>query len=125
MNNRFEPIETVLAASAVIHGLWLMFPGWSYGGVDSAIGAPRSCEIAASLLFITVGTLSFVALGAKAERMLRAVDFLEFLGWTFFAVLTASAIGLSNILWVPYATLSLLAAFVYLGLSIGGLRGTD
>lgn len=125
MQNRFEPIETVLSASAIVHGLWLLFPEWSTQAVESALGASRLQEVIVAVLFIVVGSLSFVALAWRLPRLLLTVDFLEFVGWTFFAALAISAAGLTNILWIPYATLSLLAAFVYLGLSIGGMRGVD
>ncbi len=125
MQNRFEPIETVLSASAIVHGFWLLFPEWSTRAVETAIGAPRLYELGVGVAFIMIGVLSFVALAGRMPRLLRFVDFLEFLGWTFFAALAIAAAGLTNILWIPYATLSLLAAFVYLGMSVGGMRGID
>ncbi|MCA1799718.1 MAG: hypothetical protein LC650_00180 [Actinobacteria bacterium] len=124
MNNRFEPVETVLALSVMLHGFWLLLPQLGNGIVLEAIAFSRTKELVGGAVMVLFGMISLFAIGQGNNRFLATVDFAEFLGWFYLATLAFAAAGFASLLWVPYITLAALSAFVYLGVSVGGQNGT-
>lgn len=117
---RFEPIETVLALSAVVHGLWMLFPYWSTSTfADSITGASRPTEIVIGICMALLGMAHLASMAFVWSRLRRHIAFVKFLFWGFLTWLAAIALGLAGVLWIPYLSIMLISGFIYLNISIG------
>lgn len=120
VRSRFEPVETILAISAMLHGLWLLFPYWGLGGSEvgeTISGTARIFELSLGSMMFILGLLHIIALARGLQRLRYNVAFLKFMAWFFFTVISVVAAGFSSIIWITFFTLSLISASVYLNVS--------
>lgn len=119
VRSRFEPVETILAISAVLHGLWLLFPYWGFAaaGSDTISGSPRTFEITIGIVLGMLGVLHFTALTWGLQKLRYNVAFMKFMAWFFFVWLAFIAAGPDSIIWISYLTISGISASVYLNIS--------
>jgi hypothetical protein len=122
---RFEPIEAVLSLSSIVHGVWLLFPYWTVMVDGSVSGAPRIYEQLLGAAMVVAGVVHLIGqMGGKRTFQLRKqASFIKFLLWGFLTWLALLATTASSVIWVPYATIMLVSAFVYLNVSVGVSHG--
>lgn len=113
---RFEPIETTLSASAFIHGMIMVAHNALYGPL---LGGSSIVEFFVGSALILSGA-SIIRSICKDYRKIRRVSaFSQFMSWTLLSVLILSSPTVHYLLHFGYATLSAIAAFLYLNLSLG------
>lgn len=120
VRSRFEPVETILAISAMLHGLWLLFPYWGFSSAsagETISGASRMFEVGLGIVIFILGLLHIIALGWNLPRLRYNVAFVKFMAWFFFTILAVAAAGYSSIIWITFLTLSLISGSVYLNIS--------
>lgn len=117
---RFEPVETILSISAIIHGLWLLFPRWQLLNVGGSVtSVPRVSEVLIATLMVVAGFAHLSSLFWRWHGVHRHTVFVSFLLWGFISYLALLSAGLSSVLPVAYITITLVSAIIYLNVSIG------
>jgi hypothetical protein len=114
---RFEPIETTLSASSFVHGTIILFSHIFYN--KSLLGVNDSLEIFAGSSLVIAGVSVVRSICKDYTQVRRFSMFGQFLSWTLLTVLVLVSPGLPVLVHFGYATLSLIAAFLYLNLSLG------
>lgn len=110
--------QIVLAVSSMTHGLWIMFPEWVFHfGEESLSGAPRSLEAGIAGILLFSGLFMFLALARQKTKWERMSSLCQFMVWIFLTGLALMASSLTGILWIGYATITLLAGAIYLSVS--------
>jgi hypothetical protein len=113
----FEPIQTTLSASSFIHGIIILmshlFSGQTILNVNSGL------EVFAGSSLVLSGVSVMRSICKDYTEVRRFSFFGQFLAWTLLSILVLISPGLSVLLYVGYSTLSLIAAFLYLNLSLG------
>lgn len=74
---------------------------------------------------VGAGLVSVVGLITQFKPIMRHADFAEFVSWVFLTALAYYATSPDNIIWVGYATLALVSAFIYLNVSVGANYGVE
>lgn len=117
---RLEPVETILCFSAILHGMWLVFPEWGVRAMDNSIGSTgRVFEILVGAFLAAIGAAQLGAMYGKLARKIRInLALIKFILWSFLTWITLGAEGVENIVWVGYLTISLVSASVYLNISL-------
>ena len=114
---RFEPIETTLSASSLVHGVIILSSHLFYN--KSLLGVNDSLEIFAGSSLVLAGVSVVRSICKDYTQVRRFSMFGQFLSWTLLTILVLVSPGLSVLVHFGYATLSLIAAFLYLNLSLG------
>jgi hypothetical protein len=124
---RFESIEVVHGLSAVIHGLWLIFPDWTlvYMRVDTVTTTPRAFERGFGFMMALIGLSVLAGVVTKRHRVRKTAGMTIFLMWFFLSMLAMLAGGPTGVVWVGYLTISFVSAVVYLNISTGVHHGTE
>lgn len=126
LRSRVEPIQIILALSIIAHGLWVLFPQWVFHiSMESISTFPRVLEMGLGGGMIIAGGVSVTSLLTQSKTLMRQADFAEFVSWVFLTVLAYLATSPESIIWVGYATLALVSAFIYLNVSVGADYGTE
>ena len=113
---RFEPIETTISASALVHGAILLGHNLIFGPL---LGVSGSLEVFVGSALCISG-ISIIRSICKEYRQVRRLSaFGQFLSWTLLTVIISYSPLVHYLLHFGYATLSLISAFVYLNLSLG------
>ena len=118
---RFEPIETIIAISAIIHGVWLLFPYWSVSGFlgQAVASGSRPQEAFIGGMITLFGLFHLAIMATNYGKLRQATTLTSFVFWAFLSWLSFLGTGLSNILWVPYITIMLASGVIYLNVSMG------
>lgn len=114
---RFEPVETTLSASSLVHGGIILSSHLFYG--YSILGVSDSLEIFAGSSLAIAGVSVVRSICKDYIQVRRFSMFAQFLAWTLLTVLVLVSPGIPILVHLGYATLSLIAAFLYLNLSLG------
>lgn len=114
---RFEPVETTLSASSLVHGGIILSSHLFYG--YSILGVNDSLEIFAGSSLAIAGVSVVRSICKDYIQVRRFSMFAQFLAWTLLTVLVLVSPGIPILVHLGYATLSLIAAFLYLNLSLG------
>jgi hypothetical protein len=114
---RFEPIETTLSASSLVHGLIILCSHLFYG--YSILGVNDSLEIFAGSSLAIAGVSVVRSICKDYIQVRRFSMFGQFLAWTVLTILVLVSPGIPALVHFGYATISLIAAFLYLNLSLG------
>lgn len=110
--------QIVLAISSMLHGMWILFPEWVFHfSEESLSGAPRSVESVIAGVLIFSGLFMLLALVRRKTRWERLSSLYQFMVWIFLTGLALMASSITGILWVGYATITLLAGAIYLSVS--------
>lgn len=118
LRGRLEPVETILAVAAFVHGLWLTFPGWGLAASSSPTAAPKYIELAFGLLFMVFAVIHLSCMHLNWERARKQSAFLIFISWLFIFALALLTVSLTSVIWIAYLTIMLLSAVVYLNISM-------
>lgn len=114
---RFEPIETALSASSFIHGLIII---GSLAVFDNSIlGVNPSIEVFAGSSLVIAGVSLIRSICRDYSEVRRFSMFGQFLAWTMLTALILESPNFVPLVHLGYATLSTIAAFLYLNLSLG------
>jgi len=114
---RFEPIQTTLSASSFIHGTIILVSHLVSG--ETILNVNSGLEVFAGSALIMSGVAVVRSICKDYTEVRRFSFFGQFLAWTLLSILVLISPGLSVLLYVGYSTLSLIAAFLYLNLSLG------
>lgn len=120
--NKFEPVESALSISAIFHGLWLLVLDW---GLVYSTPTPRAFEVVFGVMLIVVGVVVQTAMSRKWGLTRRMANMASFIGWVFATLLIVFTSGFTGIMWIAYTTISVVAAIVYLNVSVGVKDGTQ
>jgi hypothetical protein len=115
--SRQTSVELVVAAVALISGLWLIFPYWEFGAllVDVTGVGPVQTVIALFLILTSVLHSIFLFQGSSGKLTML----LLFMAMVFLTFLAIYAVGLASVIWVPFGGLAMLAGHAYLSLAMG------
>lgn len=119
LSGRFEPIEVLLALSAVLHGIWLVIPYWAIRGDVVITPAPRIFELVIGTSLFLLGSAHLASIKMRLKRLRKHMTFLKFITWLFLTFLAYLAVGPDSIIWIAYLTVSLVSAIVYLNVNSG------
>jgi hypothetical protein len=127
LKSRFEPVQSILAAAAFVHGLWLYLPEWSRWPNASLgwTGAPRLMEVGLAALLMVSSVAVGYSLAFKQRNLRKHAEFVMFLCWSLVAMLAVFATSFSGIVWVAYVSIAFISAFTYLSVSVGDFIGTE
>lgn len=114
---RFEPIETTLSASSSLHGAILLVSNFWLG--KSILEVNNSLEIFAGSLLLITGVSVVRSICKDYAQVRKFSAFGQFLSWTLLSILVFSSPGIHYFVHFGYVTLSLIAAFLYLNMSLG------
>lgn len=114
---RFEPIETTLSASAFVHGAIILI--YNFLSSSSLLGVNSGLEVFAGSSLVISGVSVIRSLCKEYSQVRRFSAFGQFLSWTLLALIILSSGQFHYFLHFGYATLALIAAFIYLNLSVG------
>lgn len=120
--SKFEPMETVLALSSILHGLWLMFPEWRFtleAGTPIGEGS-RYGEMGLGFLMFLFGAIHIFTIIIDSRKRRKGVLLTEFMLWFFITWLAITATSATSIIWIAYLTIALFAGLIYLNVSFGG-----
>ena len=114
---RFEPIETTLSASSFVHGITILSSHFFYN--KSLLGVSSGLEIFAGVSLVVAGASVAGSVCKDYDRIRKASMFAQFLSWTLLTIVVLLSPGLPVLVYFGYTTLALIAAFLYLNLSLG------
>ena len=114
---RFEPIETTLSASSFVHGITILSSHIFYS--RSLLEVSNSLEIFAGISLTMAGVSVVRSMCKEYTQIRKASMFAQFLSWTLLTILVSMSPGLPVLVYFGYTTLSAIAAFLYLNLSLG------
>jgi hypothetical protein len=114
---RFEPIQTVISASSFIHGIIII--GSHIMSGRSILGASPSLEVFAGLSLIASGILVVRSICKNYSSARKYSFFAQFMSWAVLSILIIGSPDIPALVYFGYATLSAIAAFLYLNLSLG------
>lgn len=113
---RFEPIETTISASAMVHGILLIGYNAFYGPL---LGVNAGLEVFAGTALCISGVSIIRSICMEYHQVRRFSAYGQFLSWTLLSGLILYSPLVHYFLHFGYATLSFIAAFLYLNLSLG------
>lgn len=117
---KFETVEILLALSMLVHGVWLIAPGWAHIVEPST---PFYVQLIAATVMILAGgvhaPLVLNDLKSRASLWLRKIlSMASFIGHGFLFILALLAVGTHSIFILPYVILTLLGALAYLSMAV-------
>ena len=118
-------METILAISAILHGLWLTFPNWALtlSTTDPiAEGGSRIVELAIGILLLAAGVAHLTSIILDSKKYRKLITLWKFMMWIFVTMIAYSASDASSIIWIAYMTIAAVAGAVYLNISLGADR---
>ena len=117
---RFGPIESTICISAIIHGLWLIFPEWRTATGEAIGPAGHIVESVIGTGLIVVALAHLVAMFNDLNKLRRNTAFIKFMLWLFVAWIAFISTAATSIVWIAYLTIAFVEGLVYLNVSLGG-----
>lgn len=118
---RFEPVETTIASSSFIHGFIILFYLSILGRSVFQVSEPIEYITAISLMLFGGTWFASICVPRITIRKNSALG--QFAAWTMLSVLLLLSPNFHWLVHLGYVSISLVAAFLYLSLSLGQNHG--
>jgi hypothetical protein len=117
MRSNLASVEFVVAAVALVNGLWLAFPYWDFAWRVSALVGGGGFQIVVSVVLIATSLIHVLCMRSGRARVVTMLAL--FVAMVFLTVLAVMVTGFTSVIWTPYLGLTLLAGLAHLSLAMG------